>query len=155
MSPTADHTATARTIVDSNLYMVLGTADADGHPWVSPVYFASVGYSTFLWVSRPERQHSRNVAVRPEVSLVIFDSTTPISTGLAVYVAGVADEVPSDDVPPLIDAYSRRAVGHGGSPWVASAVRSPAPHRLYRATATQTWALDELDNRIAVTLGGR
>ena len=31
----------ARTIIDANRYMALGTAGADGHPWVSPVWFAS------------------------------------------------------------------------------------------------------------------
>ena len=31
----------ARTIFDSNRYMALGTADPEGHPWVSPVWFGS------------------------------------------------------------------------------------------------------------------
>lgn len=30
----------ARTIIDSIVYMVLGTADEAGRPWVSPVYFS-------------------------------------------------------------------------------------------------------------------
>lgn len=38
----------ARTIIDSNMYMVLGTADESGQPWVSPVYYASAGYKEFL-----------------------------------------------------------------------------------------------------------
>ncbi|MGH2983761.1 MAG: pyridoxamine 5'-phosphate oxidase family protein [Solirubrobacterales bacterium] len=33
--------AVARAIIDSNLYMTLGTADQSGRPWVSPVYFAT------------------------------------------------------------------------------------------------------------------
>ena len=32
--------AGARTIIDANLYMTLGTADETGRPWASPVYFA-------------------------------------------------------------------------------------------------------------------
>jgi Pyridoxamine 5'-phosphate oxidase len=32
-----DHAALAAAIIDSNVYMVLGTADAEGRPWVSPV----------------------------------------------------------------------------------------------------------------------
>jgi hypothetical protein len=31
----------ARTSIDPNRYMPLGTADPAGHPWVSPVWFAS------------------------------------------------------------------------------------------------------------------
>ena len=37
----------ARTIIDSNFYMTLGTADERGRPWVSPVYYAHEGYANF------------------------------------------------------------------------------------------------------------
>ena len=37
----------ARNVIDANNYMVLATADADGRPWVSPVYFTSDGYTVF------------------------------------------------------------------------------------------------------------
>jgi hypothetical protein len=30
-----------RNIVDDNVYMVLGTADEAGRPWVSPVFYAA------------------------------------------------------------------------------------------------------------------
>ena len=29
----------ARRILDENLYATLGTADTDGNPWVTPVYY--------------------------------------------------------------------------------------------------------------------
>jgi predicted pyridoxine 5'-phosphate oxidase superfamily flavin-nucleotide-binding protein len=31
----------ARSVIDANSYMALGTADGAGNPWVSPVWFAS------------------------------------------------------------------------------------------------------------------
>jgi Pyridoxamine 5'-phosphate oxidase len=37
----------ARAIIDANLYLTLGTIDADGHPWTSPVYFAPAGDRDF------------------------------------------------------------------------------------------------------------
>ena len=58
-----DLAAGGREIVDSNSYMTLGTADAEGRPWVSPVWFAAVGYAELLWVSRGRpgtRATSRN-----------------------------------------------------------------------------------------------
>ena len=64
----------ARTIIDSNMYMVLGTADEDGQPWVSPVYYASEDYKQFYWVSSPEVRRSRHIVLRPQISIVIFDS---------------------------------------------------------------------------------
>jgi hypothetical protein len=39
--------AAARAIIDSNFYMTLGTADEEGRPWVSPVYYAAEGYAKF------------------------------------------------------------------------------------------------------------
>jgi nitroimidazol reductase NimA-like FMN-containing flavoprotein (pyridoxamine 5'-phosphate oxidase superfamily) len=30
----------ARDVIDANQYLVLGTADPDGRPWTTPVYFA-------------------------------------------------------------------------------------------------------------------
>ncbi len=56
-----DPATTAKAIIDANLYMVLGTADEGGHPWVSPVYYAPVDYREFIWVSRPETLHSHNL----------------------------------------------------------------------------------------------
>jgi nitroimidazol reductase NimA-like FMN-containing flavoprotein (pyridoxamine 5'-phosphate oxidase superfamily) len=69
-----DFGAIAKAIIDSNLYLTLGTADEVGRPWVSPVYYAHEGYAEFYWVSSPEATHSRNIASRPEIAIVIFDS---------------------------------------------------------------------------------
>src|SRR6266508_544280 len=88
-----DTAAVARRIVDANLYMVLATADATGRPWASPVYFANSGYDEFFWVSSPDATHSRNIAARPQVGIVVFDSQVPIGTGQGVYMAAVAEQV--------------------------------------------------------------
>src|SRR5688572_7657100 len=70
--------AAARALIAANRSLTLGTADAAGAPWTSPVWFAAAGdLSHVLWVSDPQARHSRNIAARPEVSLVIFDSTAP------------------------------------------------------------------------------
>jgi nitroimidazol reductase NimA-like FMN-containing flavoprotein (pyridoxamine 5'-phosphate oxidase superfamily) len=68
----------AKEIIDTNLYMVLGTADGSGLPWATPVYFACKEYREFYWISSPEVRHSRNITVRPQVSIVIFDSQVPV-----------------------------------------------------------------------------
>lgn len=48
-----DLEAVARAIVDSNAYMTLATANEDGRPWASPVWYAHAGYREFYWVSSP------------------------------------------------------------------------------------------------------
>ena len=93
-----DRGAVARSIIDTNLYMVLATADEAGRPWASPVYFANAGYAEFFWVSSPDATHSRNIAMRPQISIVIFDSQVPIGTGQAVYMPAVAEEVASGEL---------------------------------------------------------
>jgi len=67
--------AHARVIIEANLYLTLGTADSDGRPWTSPVYFAPAADREFYWVSDTDARHSRHLAERPQVSMVIFDST--------------------------------------------------------------------------------
>jgi len=134
--------ALARAIVDSNMYMVLGTADESGRPWVTPVYYASAGYREFYWVSSPEALHSRNVETRPQVSIVIFDSRAPIGTGQGVYMSAVAEKLAGDDLDRGIAVFSRVSQAHGAREWKPEDVRAPAPLRLYRATASEHWVRD-------------
>ena len=114
MRRTDDPASTARAIIAANLYMVLGTADERGQPWVWPVYYAPRGLSEFVWVSRPEALHSRNITARPEISIVIFDSSVPIGTGQGVYMAAVAEELTGEARRDAIETFSRRSTGHGG-----------------------------------------
>jgi nitroimidazol reductase NimA-like FMN-containing flavoprotein (pyridoxamine 5'-phosphate oxidase superfamily) len=138
---------TGRQIIDAGLYLVLGTADADGRPWASPVWYAPEGYGEFFWVSSPEVRHSRNIAVRPEISIVIFDSHQPVGTGEAVYMTATAEEVsgPADQERGM-GIFARRSLEQGdASPWTVDAVRPPKPIRLYRATVTAHSMLDTSD----------
>ncbi len=124
-------------IIGANLYMVLGTADATGQPWVSPVYYAMARYREFYWVSSPEATHSRNIAARPQVSIVVFNSQVPIGTGQGVYMSAHAEELTGADLERGIEVFSRRSLEHGGVAWTPDDVRGPALLRLYRATASE------------------
>ena len=155
MNQQGDLGAIARGIIDANLYMVLGTADEAGRPWVSPVYYAVAGYTEFFWVSSPEARHSRNIGARPQVSIVVFDSQVPIGTGQGVYMSAVAEELEGDDLDRGIDVFSRRSEAHGGREWTLEDVRPSALYRLYRATASEHSMLDpdgSPDHRTPVTI---
>jgi pyridoxamine 5'-phosphate oxidase-like protein len=128
-------TLTARSIIDANLYMVLATADGTGRPWSSPVYFAHDGYTEFLWVSSPEVTHSRNIGVRPQVGIAIFDSHAPIGTGQGLYISAIAAQVGTGELTRGIEMFSQRAVEHGGAAWTVADVQADSGMRLYRATA--------------------
>lgn len=150
-----DLAAVVREIINANMYMVLGTADESGEPWVSPVYYASAGFTEFYWVSSPEVRHSRNIAVRSRISIVIFNSQAVIGTGQGVYMSATAEQLTGSDLDRGIELFSRTSLGHGGHEWKREDVQAPALYRLYRATALEHWILDPAghpDHRTPVTL---
>jgi nitroimidazol reductase NimA-like FMN-containing flavoprotein (pyridoxamine 5'-phosphate oxidase superfamily) len=148
----ADPAATARRIVDASFYLVLGTADRDGRPWASPVYFAHSGYRELFWVSDPEATHSRNIAEREEVGIVVFDSTVPPGTGQGVYMHATARQLEGDERAEGIEIFSARSREHGAGAWTVEDVEAPAALRLYRAVASEHSVLGERSRRVAVTL---
>lgn len=85
--------ARARRIIDSIMYMTLATADEHGRPWASPVWYAAASPTQLLWASDPNAQHSRNIASRPEIGLVVFDSTVPIGGAEGVYMEAAAEQL--------------------------------------------------------------
>jgi nitroimidazol reductase NimA-like FMN-containing flavoprotein (pyridoxamine 5'-phosphate oxidase superfamily) len=147
-----DLAARARAIVDANRYLTLATADEAGVPWATPVWYAAVDGREFLWASRPEARHSRNVAARAQVAIVIYDSTVPVGGAQAVYVAAEAHELTGAEVDRGIAAYSAEGEAQGLEPWTREHVQPPAPLRLYRAVAHECFVLGSGDERIPVEL---
>jgi len=116
-------------------YMTLGTTEPDGRPRVSPVYFTHDEYRDFYWVSSPDAHHSRNVAQRPDVAIVIFDSDAPVGEGQAVYVTAQASEVPEADLAErCATAFAR--VSKGAKPFTPEELSGEAVLRLYVARAS-------------------
>ena len=152
--PEENDAAAAKAIIDTNLYMVLATADEDGNPWASPVYYAPDEYCDFFWVSRPEARHSRNIAARAgqAIAIVIFDSSVPAGTGQGVYMSAVARQLRDGETDEGLAVFTRRSLDHGEPEWTAKDVQPPAELRLYQATATEHYILGERDERVRVTL---
>jgi nitroimidazol reductase NimA-like FMN-containing flavoprotein (pyridoxamine 5'-phosphate oxidase superfamily) len=144
MNARADVAAIARSIVDANRFMALGTADSGGTPWVSPVWYAPASYREYVWVSRPGARHSRNLAERPQIAITIFDSHRPGSWA-ALYMAGVAAEV--DDIDPALAVLNRRSETQGLRAWSRAEVVADAEFRLYRAVISEQFVLDDHDGR--------
>ena len=147
-----DHATVARDLIDSSQYLTLATADGDGRPWASPVWFAHDSYERFVWVSKPEARHSRNVAARPEAGIVIFDTSVPIGTGQAVYVEATVAPAEGAAEERLLQVFSDRSEALGGQGWTPEDVRPPSALRLYVATASAHFILGATDERIPVRL---
>lgn len=146
--------AHARELLDINAYLILGTVDDDGRPWTSPVYFAADGLRDFYWMSSVDSCHSRNLAARPAVSVVVFDSTVPPYHGRALYAAGEARDLGGDDLRRGLEVYPGPA-DRGGSAVTVDDVTGDSPWRLYRATASDVWVLCPREPRQPCPLHGR
>jgi pyridoxine/pyridoxamine 5'-phosphate oxidase len=139
--------------------MTLATADEFGRPWASPVYFAHDAYRELFWISHPGARHSRNLAERAQLTIVVFDSQLPINTGQAVYMAGRARQVTGDEAKAGIALFSARSEEHGGTAFTKDDVAQPDGLRLYQASVVQHWILNPdpltgktADKRTAVAL---
>ena len=117
------------------------------------MWFARRDERRFLWVSRPTTRHSRNIAARPDVAIVIYDSQTTPDERQAVYIEATATELDGEDLDEGIAAFSRESLSQGLSEWPWERVTGPAPFRLYQATASAWFILaDGPDERLQVPL---
>ena len=139
MGSQAELESMARRVLDDNRYMTIATADEDGSPWVTPVYFAPDAYKRFYWVSEPDARHSRNLERRPEVGIVVFDSQVPIGAAEAVYISARARSV-GDPTPELCEVAFRPRF-EGVKAFSPDELRHPGRLRLYEATAKAHYVL--------------
>ena len=147
-----DADAIVRAVFAGNRYMTIGTADEHGQPWVTPVWFARDGHDALVWVSSPRARHSRNLAARPQVSVVVFDSQVAVGSASAVYMQAVAAELEGPDLEHGLEVFGRESAAQGLRIWTMSDVTAPARHRLYRAAVSEQWVLGPRDERLPVTL---
>jgi hypothetical protein len=151
--------AEADDVIASNRYLTLSTVDPSGRPWANPVYFSPDGRGRFLWVSSPTARHSRNLASRPDVALVVFDSTVGFGEARAFYAAGHAGLVPEERIDAAAARFNERLVGLGGT--AVDDLASPGPLRLYEVVVTEASVLlrgsdprnaDGIDTRVEIPL---
>jgi hypothetical protein len=92
----------------------------------------------------PGARHSRNIAVRPQIALVVFDSTVPPGTGQAVYMTATAEQLTdAAAIEHGIGVFARESVRQGGQvEWGYDRVAGEARLRLYRAKVHEYSILD-------------
>jgi nitroimidazol reductase NimA-like FMN-containing flavoprotein (pyridoxamine 5'-phosphate oxidase superfamily) len=137
----ADDAEFARQVIDAGQYLVLATADADGNPWPTPVWYAREGRE-FVWVSWPEARHSCYIGVRAAVGIVIFETPVPVEGRTrAVYAEATAAEVSDAHRDRCMAVFDRRARDQGLGPWTTERVVAPANLRLYHAVVSRLFVL--------------
>jgi nitroimidazol reductase NimA-like FMN-containing flavoprotein (pyridoxamine 5'-phosphate oxidase superfamily) len=139
--PTDDDAELAREVIDAGRYLVLASADADGRPWPTPVWYAREGRE-FVWVSWPAARHSSNIEVRSAVSFVIFETPVPVDGRTrAVYAEAKAAEVSEADRERCLSAFDRRSRAEGLGTWTPERVTAPGNLRLYHAIVSRLFVL--------------
>ena len=150
-----DNTAHARTVLDRTTYAVLATADADGTPWATPVWFAHDDLDRLFWLSCPGSRHSLLIDKRPEVALTVFDSTAVPNEGTAFYAAARARRCPDEVIDAGLSVMNRRLRTQGLADVVRERITGTARLRLYVAETVEAWVLDpdaDVDQRAPVAL---
>jgi len=145
-------------LLAQNRYLVLGTADAEGRPWVTPVFYAADGEHRVFWVSSPDSRHSRNISARPAVAITIFDSHAPVGGAEAIYLEATAEPVSDHEVAAAVERLNARVpADHRIGP---DNIAPAGPMRAYQATISQHFVLIRgrdprfgrgVDSRLAVT----
>jgi uncharacterized protein YhbP (UPF0306 family) len=126
-------------LLAEHLYLVIGTTNDDGRPWVSPVFYAADGAYRIVWVSAPESRHSRNIAARPAVAITVFDSHVPVGEAEALYLEATAALVPDDECGASLALLNDRLPT--GKRLGPDDVGPAGPMRLYQATITRHYVL--------------
>ncbi|WP_433305623.1 pyridoxamine 5'-phosphate oxidase family protein [Actinoplanes sp. CA-030573] len=135
---------------------MLATADDDGRPWATPVFYAPDGERRVVWVSTPDSRHSRNIAARPEVAITVFDSHAPVGGAEAVYLEATAGPGAGDDAE--LDLLNARLPDH--QRLGPDDLEPAGPLRVYQAVVTRHFVLvrggdarfeNVTDARLAVT----
>lgn len=150
---TTDNNAHARTVLDGTTYAVLATADADGIPWATPVWFAHDHLERLYWLSWPGSRHSRFIEQCPEIALTVFDTTAVRNEGTAFYVRVRACQVPRAHLAAGLAVLNRRLLTQGVAEVTPERVTGEARLRRYVARITEAWVLDqdaEVDQRAPV-----
>ena len=98
-------------------------------------------------------RHSRNIQVRPQIAMVIFDSTVQETAAEALYLEATADQLAEDELANAITTYCARSQALGNRRWTAADVLEPSRLRLYRATVTARSVLGPGDQRVPLARG--
>ena len=120
-------------------YLVLATADGQGRPWATPLFYAAQHEHLVYWVSAPDSRHSRNIAEQPTVAITIFDSRAPIGGAEALYLEGRAIRVENGERATALDILNARLPTRHRL--AMADVEVPAPLRVYRADVSRHFVL--------------
>lgn len=103
-------TPETRTILESNNFAVLATANNSARPWGTPVHFAFDDQNVY-WISGDAAVHSQNVFENEKIFVIVFNSQQDVSKGTraAVYLETTARALEGEEARAAHDGvYAKR-----------------------------------------------
>jgi uncharacterized protein YhbP (UPF0306 family) len=131
--------ATVSRLLARHRYLVLGTVDPTGNPWVTPVFYAADGEHRVLWVSSPDSRHSRNIAACPTVAVTVFDTGAPVGKAEALYLEAAASPIGEHAHPVAVELLNARLPAD--QQLCLHEVGPDGPLRLYQVNVTRHYLL--------------
>lgn len=138
----------AQDIINSNIYLTLGTTDGN-RSWVSPLFYCKDEKNRFYVISQPSSRHILNISSHQSVSFAIFDSHAPEGKGNGVQGDGVMKECRGVALTQALKTYHTDFI-----PCTKEAFTQGA-YRLYQITPKRMYILDPeapTDKRIEVKI---
>ena len=138
-----DNKAHARSVLHDTSYAVVATADVDGTPWATPVWFAHEDLDRLYWLSWPGSRHSKFIEQRPEVALTVFDTNAVPNEGTAFYATAQTRQCPEEQLDDGLGILNRRLVAQGLGKVTRERITGESRLRLYVAEISEAWVLDQ------------
>jgi hypothetical protein len=124
--------------------MVVATANKNGKPWISPVFFSYDDKYNLYWVSDKSALHSQNIRLRPESGIVIYGRVTPAEHPVAAYFDATAVELDEiNEIDSAIEALAKRQQDEKFVIKSAADVTGSACWRIYKATPKEISVRDD------------
>ncbi len=148
---------TARTILNTNQYMTLGTVDENNQAWVSVVVYATDEDNNLYFMSLPSSRHCIGIKHNPRIGVAIYDSHQLFGEGIGLQIVGEASEVRIADSMKVFKYYFGRNWPYGSLASVKDFKKffKIYKYRFYKVRPTEVWMNDprkEYDARVKVTL---
>ncbi|WP_461534908.1 pyridoxamine 5'-phosphate oxidase family protein [Spongorhabdus nitratireducens] len=145
-------------LLETNHYCVLATANSEGEPWNTPLFYAFDHNWQLYWISSTDCHHSRLLAENPKASAVIYEPPGVSHETSALYLSGTAAICEGAEIEQALEFYLQRT-GLGISR-NADDYQGDSPCRFWKLSPEKAWTLQEpewqdnllLDRRTAVDI---
>ena len=129
-------------LIEKSNYLTLATTNGM-LPLATPVFFVSY-LNNFYWVSSIESNHSKNIEINPNVSVVIFDSNDILGEGFGLYMLGIVEILLNDEEITIVDEIMRIKC-ESDERRVPKYYQYPNPRRIYKFIPKTKWVNAQIE----------